>query len=83
MTSHLSSSSIIDVVTHAHNSYLANSVFAQLNWFKLKLRVKKKVRTLDVQNIFYNLIIINVIVNRLARVTGSTSNKNVVRYGTG
>ena len=43
MTSHLSSPPIIDVVTHARNSQLTNSVFARLNWLKFNLHVKKKV----------------------------------------
>ena len=63
MNSFLLSPPILDEVTHVRNSQLANSVFAWLNWLKLNLRVKKKVRMLDVQKIFYHLIIINVTVN--------------------
>ena len=44
MTSHLSPQPILDVMTWEQNSQLSNSVFARLNWLKLKLRVKKKVR---------------------------------------
>ena len=44
MTSHISSTPILDLVTQACNSQLSNSMFEQLNWLKLKLRVKKKVR---------------------------------------
>ena len=55
MTIKLSSPPILDVVTHAHNSQLANSVFAWLKWLKLKLRIKKMVKMLDV---FLNHLII-------------------------
>ena len=44
MTSHISSPPIIDVAIQTHNSKLSNIVFARLNWLKLKLRIKKKVR---------------------------------------
>ena len=44
MTSNLLYPPIFDLVTQAHNSQLSNSVFERLNWLKLKLRVKKKVR---------------------------------------
>ena len=44
MTSNLLYPPILDVVIHAHNSNFSNIVFALLNWLKLKLCVKKKVR---------------------------------------
>ena len=38
-----------------------------MNWLELKLRVKEKVRMLDVQKLFYHLIIINVTVDSAAQ----------------